>query len=106
MPFVLNLYRCFCHGLKMCMWFGYNPQINICHFEFSHFSVLSTIKVYGQWVPCVRNTSCSFMPIFFKLYRCFCHGLKIFMWFGYNPQIILFSLLIVHIAKTIIRRGT
>ena len=36
---------------------------------------------------------------FFKLYRCFCHGLKICMWFGYNPQIICFSLLMVHIAK-------
>ena len=20
------------HGLKMCMWFVYNPQINFCHF--------------------------------------------------------------------------
>ena len=59
-------------------------------FELSHFSVLDTIKVYIQWVPCVRNTSCSFMPIFLKLYRCFCHGLKICMWFGYNHQIIFF----------------
>ena len=23
----LKLYRSFCHGLKICMWFGYNPQI-------------------------------------------------------------------------------
>ena len=28
----LKLYRCFLHGLKMCMWFGYNSQINFCHF--------------------------------------------------------------------------
>ena len=38
--------------------------------------VWNTIKVYRQWVPCVRNSSCSFVPIFFKLYKYFCHGLK------------------------------
>ena len=27
MPIVLILYRCFSHGLKMCICFGYNPQI-------------------------------------------------------------------------------
>ena len=31
-PILLKLYRCFCQGLKMCMTFGYNPQINFCHF--------------------------------------------------------------------------
>ena len=29
------------HALKICMWFGYNPQIIFCHFflqfELSHF---------------------------------------------------------------------
>ena len=30
-PILLKLYRCFCQGLKMCMTFGYNPQINFCH---------------------------------------------------------------------------
>ena len=28
----LKLCRCLCQGLKMCMKFGYNPQINFCHF--------------------------------------------------------------------------
>ena len=27
-PILLKFYRCFCQGLKMCMTFGYNPQIN------------------------------------------------------------------------------
>ena len=40
------------------------------------------------YVHCVRNSSYSFMPILSKLYRCFCHGLKICMWFGYYPEII------------------
>ena len=34
MAIFLKLYRCFCHGLKICMWFRYNPQINFCHFFF------------------------------------------------------------------------
>ena len=45
----LKLYRCFCHGLKICMWFGYSPQIIFCHFfpqvELSHFFGIFTIKV-------------------------------------------------------------
>ena len=40
------------------------------------------MKVNGQWVPCVRNSSYSFMPIHLKLYMCYGHGLKICMWFG------------------------
>ena len=36
----------------------------------------------------MRNSSYSFMPILLKLYRCFCHDLKICMWFGYYPEII------------------
>ena len=30
-------------------------------------------RIVSKWVPCVRNSSNSFMPIFLKLYRCFCH---------------------------------
>ena len=81
----------FCHCQKMCMWFEYNPQINLYHFylhcELSHFSGANTIIVYVYWVSCVRNSSNSFTPIVLKLYRCFCHGPKICMWFEYNPQI-------------------
>ena len=32
MLILFELYRCFSHGLKTCMWFGYNPQIIFCHF--------------------------------------------------------------------------
>ena len=27
MPITLKLHMYFGHGLKICMWFGYNPQI-------------------------------------------------------------------------------
>ena len=46
------------------------------------------MKVNGQWVPCVRNSSYSFMPIHLKLYMYYGLGLKICMWFGYIPWII------------------
>ena len=31
-PILLKLYICFDHLLKICIWFGYNPQINFSHF--------------------------------------------------------------------------
>ena len=46
------------------------------------------MKVNGQWVPCVRNSSYSLIPILLKLNRCCDHALKICILFGYNLQII------------------
>ena len=46
------------------------------------------MKVNGQWIPCMLNSSYSFMPIALKLYVCYGHVLKICMWLGYNPRII------------------
>ena len=86
-----TIYRHCDHALKICMWFGYYPPINFCYFfsqfEFSHFSGILTMKVNGQWVPCVCNSSYSLIQILLKLYRHCDHALKICMWFGYNPQI-------------------
>ena len=39
------------------------------------------MKVNGQWVPCVHNSSYSFIPIPLALYRCLDHALKMCMWF-------------------------
>ena len=61
------------------------------------------MKVNGQWVPCVRN-SYSFMPIHLKLYMCYGHGLKICMWFGYNPWII-FCHFVFHNLNLVIFSG-
>ena len=39
-PILLKLCRHCDHALKICMWLGYTPQINFCHFlqfELSHF---------------------------------------------------------------------
>ena len=88
---LLKLYRCLDHALKICMCFGYNPQINFAHFFFSQFELthvfnIYTMKVNGQWVPCASNSSYRYIPILLKFYRCLDHTLKICMWFGYNPH--------------------
>ena len=89
---ILSKLHCFFgHPLKICMWFGYNLQIFLLLFlqvELSHFSGIIYNKVNGQGIPCGRNSSYSFIPILLKLHWCFGYGLKICMWFGYNPQII------------------
>ena len=56
--------------------------------ELSHFSGIIYNNVNGQGIPCWLNSSYSFILILLKLHWCFGHGLKICMWFGYNPQII------------------
>ena len=43
-PIFLKLNRCFCHGLKICLWFGYNLQVNFCHF----FRILNLVIFYAQ----------------------------------------------------------
>ena len=90
-PIVLKLCTCFLHGLKIRMWFGYNPWINFLSLfpfcELCHFLTSDSMKVYRQWVPCERNSSYNFILIFFKLCTCFLHGLEMCMWFGYNPWI-------------------
>ena len=80
MPILLKLYRCFCHDLKICMWFGYYPEIIFCHF-FCNLNLVIFKCFYYQSEKIV-GTLCA------QLHSCFGHGLKICMWFGYNPQII------------------
>ena len=66
------------HVLKMCT-------------GFVSFLCVIIINVCNQGVPCVRNSSYSFMPILLNLHKCFGHGPKACTWFLHvnNPQIIL-----------------
>ena len=50
------------------------------------FFTWNAIKVYRQWVPCRRNSSYNFPSIVLKLRRCFRHGMKICMWFGFGME--------------------
>ena len=78
MPIILKLYRCFCHGLKMCMWFGYNPQINFCYFFFRILNlVIFQARILSKGIDCGYLVCATPLTV----------GLKMCMWFGYYPQI-------------------
>ena len=47
------------------------------------------MKVNRQWVPCVRNSSFSFIPVILKLYGCLDLALKMHMSIEYTNKIIL-----------------
>ena len=46
-----------------------------------------------EYVPCIGNSSYSFLRILLKLYRCFKDGLKICILFFQNPEIIFYHFL-------------
>ena len=93
-PILSKLDWCFGHGEKICLWFGYYPQIIFCYFflqvELSHFSGIIYNKVHGKGIPCGCKSSYSFKHCLLKLHWCFGHGLKICMWLRYNPRIIFY----------------
>ena len=33
MPFFMQLCTSCFHGSRICMWFGFNPAVNFCHFS-------------------------------------------------------------------------
>ena len=53
-------------------------------------SVRLSVRQHLPWVSCERNSSYSFLLIFLKLCRCFLHGVRMCMWFGYNCWIIFY----------------
>ena len=89
-PIFMKLYRCLDHALKMCVWFGYNPQINFeTFFRNLNLVLFQTFYNESEWTV---GTLCAqlllqFYSDSFKLYRCPDHALKLCVWFGYNPQI-------------------
>ena len=74
MLILLKLHRSIGHGLKTCMWFGYNPQIRFCHF-FSNLNlvfflalILSTYvdSMYLVWINNPINFTFSDDSVFLK----------------------------------------
>ena len=53
-------------------------------------SICLSVRQHLPWVSCERNSSYSFLLIFLKLCRCFLHGVRMCMWFGYNCWIIFY----------------
>ena len=55
MPIALKLYMCYGHGLKICMWFGYNPRIIFCHF----FHNLNLVRFFWHFRGWIDGTLCA-----------------------------------------------
>ena len=84
---VLKLCRCFLHGMKICMWFGYNPLISFSHhFCFENLVSFFCYEILSECIDSeylVGSTPHSFPTIIFKFCRCFLHGMKMCMWFWF-----------------------
>ena len=80
------LFRCICQGLKMCMTFGCNPQINFCHFLGSSGLVIFGFTAFRHWVSC-ECISYRFSWIFLKLCWSLNQCLKMCMKICCNPKI-------------------
>ena len=74
MPISLKLYICFCHGLKICMWFEYNPDMYFCHFllhlDLVIFQARILTKYVDTWylVCATPSTLLHIMSIALKIY--------------------------------------
>ena len=92
----------FLHGLKMCMWFGYNPCINFCHFfHFANFCH-SWPQILWKWIDSGYLVSATprtilyrsfwnFAHVFAMVWRCAC-GLDIILELIFVTFFILWTL--------------
>ena len=48
------------------------------------------IRLCCLFIPLLSHLLLQFLPIFLKLCMCFCHGMRMCMWFWYNCEIIFF----------------
>ena len=82
-PIFLEIGTCFPHGLEMCMWFGYNPWINFCHFfHFVNFvifwpQILWKCRDSGYLVSAIPHTILyqslwNFAHVFAIVWKCAC----------------------------------
>ena len=85
----MKLCTCFRPGLEICIWVGYNPWIKFCHFfHFVNFVIFRPQILWkcidsGYLVSATPYTiSCLSLCNF-----AFFHGLKMCMWFGFNPAV-------------------
>ena len=95
-PVLLKLHICLDHALRCACGVDIILRFifdTFLQFELSNFSGVVSMKVSGQWVPCVHNFSYCFIQIHLKLYRCLNYALEMHIWFKYNHQIIFITLL-------------
>ena len=81
----LKLCICFRHGMRMCMWFGYNCEIIFCHF----FHFVNLVIFWPQWIdsgylvsaiphPILYRSFWNLAHVFSMVWKCAC-GLNIIL---------------------------
>ena len=78
-PIFLKLCACFLHGLELCMWFGYNPWINFCHFFHSVNFVIFWQCIDNGYLVSATPYTISYLSLIIQLCTSFFHVLKMCM---------------------------
>ena len=87
-PIFLKLCTCFCHGLEMSVWFEYNPAVNFFHFvNFVIFWPQILWKCIDSEYHLSATPYTTSSLSLFNFAHLFVHGLKMCMWFGFNPAV-------------------
>ena len=61
---LFNFAHLFGHGLKMCMWFGFNPAVNFCHFSsLFTLSFFAGVTQLHQSLIYIYIIFCHFFPL-------------------------------------------
>ena len=101
--FNLDIFRAIM--LQICIWSMYlvsatPPTVfgesfwnftDVLRMVWRHFSSPYTTDMYMEYIPCIGNSSYSFLQILLKLYSCFQDVLKICILFSQDPEIIFFA---------------
>ena len=101
-PIFLKFCVCFRHGMRMCIWFGCYCEIIFCHlFHFVNLVIFSPQCIDSGYLVSATPHTILYRS-FWNFCTCFLHGLKMCMWFGYNPCI-NFVTFLAHLSRRLTR---
>ena len=84
-PIFLKFCMCFHHGMRMCMWFGYNCEIIFCHF----FHFVNLVIFWSQWIDSGYLVSATPHTISYQSFWNFAHVFSMVWRCAYGLDIIL-----------------
>ena len=81
----LKLCMCFRHGMRMCMWFGYNCEVIFCHF----FHFVNLVIFWPQWIDSGYLVSATPHTILYRSFWNFAHVFSMVWRYACGLDIIL-----------------
>ena len=81
----LELCMCFRHGMRMCMWFGYNCEIIFCHL----FHFVNLVIFWPQWIDSGYLVSATPHTILYRSFLNFAHVFSMVWRYACGLDIIL-----------------